>query len=253
MGIMNFPNVEVIIIDDKSDKEQLRKLRAFSDKCDFIHLIENDRNCGPSVCRNKGLEKASCDYIVFLDSDDKINLNELQNLELADCRESYDAIVFYNFLKSSSRKEIQKYDMFNLNNLKLFLTGIIAVNNIHTTCLLLRKSFLLSGNIFFPIKIRKSEDTLFKMKLLSHSPKLMHIESSVYFFFWNDEIDSLTRNVSFSKRIVNHIHTIRAMFSLYALVFRNNEIGWFTPLPRLYNSIIGIIKLFYSQLKNQIK
>jgi glycosyltransferase involved in cell wall biosynthesis len=249
MGIINFPNVEVIIVDDKSDKIQVLKLRGFSDKCDFIHLIENDRNCGPGFCRNLGLEKANCDYIVFLDSDDKLNLNELQNLEQVLCQERHDAIVFYNYLKSSMRKEIQKYDMFNLNNLKLFLKGVIKVNNIHISCLLLRKSFLLSEKIFFPVKIRKSEDTLFKLKLLSHSPKLMHIESLEYFFFWNDEVDSLTRNVSFKKRIVNHLHTIRAMFSLYALVFRNNEIGWITPLPRVFNSIMGIAKTFVHYLK----
>lgn len=252
MEIIRFPGVEVLVIDDNSDSQQLLMLRDFLDNTRAVRLIENKKNLGPGYCRNIGLEMASSEYVLFLDSDDRINLYELIRYEQFLKQGRADGIVFYNFLKSSQGDIIYKYDKFNLLNLKLVLNGISDVNNVPVSCLILRKQFLLSKKIFFPIKIRKSEDTIFKFRLNTYSPRLLHSDSRDWFFCWNDEVDSLTRNVNSKKRIQNYFYTIRGMFYLYPLILRNNDIGWFTPFPRLYNSILGIARTIVHYLKDKL-
>lgn len=57
---------EVIVIDDGCHEERLDK---YKDKIKIIHLEEN---YGLSYTRNRGIEQAKGDYIVFIDSDDSV-------------------------------------------------------------------------------------------------------------------------------------------------------------------------------------
>lgn len=249
MGIHNFSNIELVIIDDNSDLYQFSQLKSFLKTFRCVQLVKNEKNYGPGFCRNLGLKLAKSKYVVFLDSDDKININQLITYEHFLLQEKCNGIVFYKFLKSSESNVIEKYDRFNLENLILFLKGKTAINNIPSACLLLSKSFLLDRKVFFPVKIRKSEDTVWKFRLLSKLPNLLHSDSLDYFFFWNDEVDSLTRNLGFKARFSNHFYTVYAMFFLFPLIIRNKNIGWFTPIPRIFSSIRGLLRVIAQYLK----
>ena len=61
-------NVEAIIVDDGSDKEYC----PFEDLTENIKVLRHLNNRGVSAARNTGLKKAKGDYIVFLDSDDLV-------------------------------------------------------------------------------------------------------------------------------------------------------------------------------------
>lgn len=62
---------EIIVVDDKSDKE-LEKLKVvqekYRDRCSFLENTTGKKGAG--VCRNIALSKASGDYILFADADD---------------------------------------------------------------------------------------------------------------------------------------------------------------------------------------
>jgi len=63
----DYPNKEIIVIDDGSNEKTKKVLSALSSKIDF--LISQD-NSGQSTARNKGIEKAQGEYILIQDSDD---------------------------------------------------------------------------------------------------------------------------------------------------------------------------------------
>ena len=65
---------EVIVVDDASEDDIMIRYNKVVDKLsvcaiNFI-LLKNNKNMGPSYCRNKGIREASCEFIAFLDSDD---------------------------------------------------------------------------------------------------------------------------------------------------------------------------------------
>lgn len=60
-----YPNLEIIVVDNGSTDDSLDWLRANHD----IHLIENKRNIGASAARNQGTRQANGDYIIYMDSD----------------------------------------------------------------------------------------------------------------------------------------------------------------------------------------
>lgn len=62
----DYPNKELIVIDDGSTDATVDIIRSYSDR---VRLI-TQRNQGAAVARNAGLDAAQGDYIAFLDSDD---------------------------------------------------------------------------------------------------------------------------------------------------------------------------------------
>ena len=60
-------NFEIIIINDGSTDNSLKKAEDIKDSRIFLYSIKNQ---GVSNARNYGIKKANSDYICFLDADD---------------------------------------------------------------------------------------------------------------------------------------------------------------------------------------
>lgn len=88
-------NLEVICVEDMSTDDSLNILRRFALKDPRVQIIENECNRGLSYSRNRGMEVAKGDYIVFVDSDDWIKDNMLEILERELSQEKLD-ILYYN-------------------------------------------------------------------------------------------------------------------------------------------------------------
>lgn len=71
-------NWELIIVDDHSTDETIKIINAFQAKDNRIKLVVNDVNRGANFCRNIGIEKAQGEFVIFLDADDLLSGNCLE-------------------------------------------------------------------------------------------------------------------------------------------------------------------------------
>lgn len=97
-------NVEVICVNDGSTDNSLEVLQEYEKKYNFIYVYSK-KNGGLSSARNYGIEKATGDYIFFLDSDDL----------LADCN-------CFSFIKKILKKE--KVDILYFDGCCFFEEGL---------------------------------------------------------------------------------------------------------------------------------
>lgn len=76
----SYSDFEVILVDDASTDSSKAICKKYALKDERFHLIENKRNLGISLSRNKGLLNSRGEYITFIDSDDEISQNYLEIL-----------------------------------------------------------------------------------------------------------------------------------------------------------------------------
>jgi len=164
---------EIIAINDGSTDSSLSIIQQLSLGDERIKVF-NYKNGGPSVARNRGLEHCTKDYIIFLDSDDKVNACFLLNIykkcvtKKLDCF-LYSSSVFYDQAYSGDEFDfnyIRPRDVLNtIMSGDELLNKFMSLKDYQVSaCMYMFKKDLLKGHKF--LKNIYHEDNLFTVRLL---------------------------------------------------------------------------------------
>lgn len=182
----SYENLEIIIVNDGSTDgsgEICEKFAAIDSRISLIHQI----NGGVSVARNTGIEKASGDYITFVDSDDWLEkemytkmMSKTEKFHLLDMV-MCDTILVKNdtnikstgFIRSGSYSKSQIISELYPTLLVTEDFGKIPIVSVWNC--LIRRSILIKNNIRFEPSLKYSEDYLFMAKLM------INVNSFFYF------------------------------------------------------------------------
>lgn len=101
--------LEIICVNDGSTDNSLAILRKYQEADKRIEIIDSFRNGGQSHARNQGINKARGEYIYFLDSDDMIVPEAMEELYLLSKRENLDIVYFDTYLKFETEQLASKF------------------------------------------------------------------------------------------------------------------------------------------------
>ena len=73
-----YRNIEIIIIFDDNSKSDIEFIQKFLNLDKRIKFINNEKNLGAAISRNKGIETSKGDYVAFLDCDDYWEKDKLE-------------------------------------------------------------------------------------------------------------------------------------------------------------------------------
>ena len=91
----NYKNIEIIVVDDGSIDASLSIIEAYK-KRDFRIKVYSQKNKGAGEARNKGLEIANGEYVLFVDADDILCQSAISNsIDVAKERDT--DIVMFNY------------------------------------------------------------------------------------------------------------------------------------------------------------
>ena len=79
LAVQTLREIEVLVVDDGSADSTPEILREYSEKYPFIRAIRQE-NAGVAAARNRGIQEAAGEYLYFLDSDDLIEPDALEQL-----------------------------------------------------------------------------------------------------------------------------------------------------------------------------
>ena len=164
-----FKEIEVICINDKSTDKSLKIVEKYARKDDRIKIINLDKKSGQSTARNRGLEIAKGEYISFVDSDDKIDLDAYEKTYSFIKKYNLDMVVF-NAMRIDPYNKIIPSDIHQIAipNETTIKTSIYQHNDfIYDTCVwnkLIKTEFIKENNFKF-IDGRLYEDMLYSMQI----------------------------------------------------------------------------------------
>lgn len=172
----NTISTEIIIVDDCSRDKTKEILNKYKNK-DFIKILSTKKNEGPGIARNIGIENATGNWILFLDSDDTLNSNSLLSLShyINNNQITKYDIIAYNWIPSENstknlNKNYARYDFQSLlKNKKDLVKDFIALgmdgSAIYT---LISLELLNKNNIRFHGGLHEDIDFIFKVYFKSN-------------------------------------------------------------------------------------
>ena len=161
-----FENIELILYDDASTDSTKKIIENYAKQYENIVPIYSSENSGfPVRGRNKGIEIASSDYIMFMDNDDEYDLNVCE--------------FFYNIINESN-PDLISCGKVNLDNITTKYTptspngkekiniakeDIIYFEDRFIRKKIYKRSILIENNILFPEE-KYAEDLYFTILYL---------------------------------------------------------------------------------------
>jgi len=179
----SFENWECIIVDDCSTDSSVSIIKESISNDSRFQFLENKNNKGGSFSRNKGLDKAKGDFVLFLDADDILSSNCLENrLNHFYKNIDYDYMVFPmgTFVhRIGDSKSV--WNDFNGNHLERFLSHNLPW---HTMMVLWKRTCLIKLN-GFQVEFSRSQDVELHTRALLNSDLQYksHSELNVDCFF----------------------------------------------------------------------
>lgn len=180
-----YSNFEVLLINDGST-DSSGKICDYFATVDSRIKVFHKKNGGVSSARNLGLNNASGEYIVFVDSDDVVETNFL--LLISDYFGDFD-VVFYGMKKISpegryldgflpSKMDTKTSSMADIiySLLKIGLLGFMCSMSI-------KRSIILDNNIEFIDNIRIHEDAIFCYDCLIHASSFCSLDIQPYNYY----------------------------------------------------------------------
>lgn len=184
----SFSDWECILVDDGSSDGSAHICDEYANK-DARFRVFHKENAGVSSARNFGIEVASGEYLIFLDSDDFLEKKCLENLL---CRQYIPDLTVFAFSKVKGGnvvgiKKLHSIFSDNPEQVKEILLSMKADSYTSDAfCFpwnkLLRLTLIKENDVKFPLDIHLREDEIFMYRYLNACKSLEVLSEPLHFY-----------------------------------------------------------------------
>lgn len=227
-----YKNLEIILVDDSSPDNCPKMCDDYAKKDNRIKVIHKE-NGGLGFARNSGLSITTGDYVTFIDSDDWISNDHIENLVKNIVENSADAVIGAHTAVNSLGKHtvhtlsidegVYESDAL-LSELIPLLFGAEPKdeNDIQlqaSSCMNLYcvKTIRENGLSFISERYAVGEDTFFNIDFFSHSKRVVAVSEAGYYYFENTNSISRKYNPERFNRSINFYNELKARAIKYGL------------------------------------
>lgn len=182
----NFTDYEIIIVNDGSIDNTLNICRNYENKNKYIICI-NKQNEGVSIARNKALEIAKGNYILFIDADDIIYpdsllhiSNILQNKNIDFLKFEYNTIGTKGELLFPNYNRVLRKKIINKDYDPIFFMDYLMKDEYYMCMHVFKRKIIEDNKLSFLAHCTINEDTLFITQYLTHTSLCYYTDKIIY-------------------------------------------------------------------------
>lgn len=222
-------NYEIIIVNDGSSDNTEKICKKIIEKnIEKKIILYNKKNNGVASSRNFGIQKAKGKWITFVDSDDFVSDNYLEELYLQKDNAEFIIANHINYY-SSERQEKSNFKIPNENIIPKCIINLFDENfaikeeNIELKSIrtvwgkLYNLEIIKKNKINFPSGIRLFEDGIFNLQYLLSINKVKFVKKELYYYVQNINSETKKYQDNLISEDLNKIKIIKSIFS------KNNE------------------------------
>lgn len=178
-------DIEIICINDGSTDNSGKILDDYTQKDNRITVIHK-KNKGVSVARNIGIDKATGEYLMFVDSDDLLTLAACETAYNTIAEDGSDMLIYgHSTLNNGTVKTAKKYQLDHHYS----YTELSEITNdklVHI-CKIYKKKFIQRNNIKFLKNCKTAEDIAFCWTCYLNKAKISEITKPLYIYRINPD------------------------------------------------------------------
>lgn len=222
-------NWELLLIDDGSTDYTANICKNYI-RDNRIHLF-NKKNSGVSDTRNLGIAQSKGNWITFLDADDELEKDYIENSTKIIKQNNLDIIIGEINSSLGQKYLIKDNVMYDEKSKKELITSLITSKNRNKNYdskmlgyvigKVYKKSII--ENVRFSINIKFREDMLFNLKAFNNSKNVLLAKQLSYKYIIN------TKSASF-KYIKNYIEEIKIFKNIMDDILSSSDINFKSDL-----------------------
>jgi len=171
-----FTDYELLIIDDGSTDSSVKIIQSIKDS--RIRLVKNDKNRGVAYTRNVGLKEAKGEYLAWMDCDDLIEPNRLQeqinylreNLEVGIC-----GTALQRFGEGKPYISKKFLDPQSIKSALLFYNSLLSATTMY------RMKMVKEAQLEYDTRLAVAEDYDFFFEASFHFP-IKNLDKVLYYY-----------------------------------------------------------------------
>lgn len=245
---------EIVIVNDGSTDNTASVCNSLCSQYSFIKYSEQE-NSGVSAARNKGINLATGEYIMFFDADDTAKENGFAECVNIIKSEKPDILVFgmsFDYYKNGKLYRTdelvpEQAGLLDKNQLKAELESLYNTNSLSSACnKIFKRALINEHNISFNTNYFLMEDFLFSLECLKVCENIYCLPKALYCYKQSES----------GKNAFNRLKRIDDLWE-YASPFKTaiSELSTNEKGTVLFNNFFFMIlwqKMYYAD-KNEIK
>lgn len=203
---------EILVVDDGSKDKSHLIIEEYVNKHPNLFTYIRQENSGVSVARNNAIQKASGEFVLFLDADDEIIEGALLKVyAFLEKNETIDMLVTRQTQNNGKVERLLPVhglqENYTYTGVEAFQSHYVRLNAGGGIC---RTNFIKDHNIQFPVGVRNSEDTIFFGIVQVYATAIMYYDVPLYRIYALSGSASRVDNTTLALR---HTDTIKAVIN----------------------------------------
>lgn len=237
--------IEIIIINDLSPDDSLSVIHAFQQRDNRIVLIDKKKNEGVGKARNDGIEKATGEFVIFMDSDDLYPSDSVLERLYQAAKDHDVKIAGGRLQKLETDGTLTLEDNpIAVGELSFLQNGLMEYADFQYdygyTCYLFERQLIKDNCVGFP-SYSRFQDPPFFVKAMYYGERFYFVDEPVYRYRMvpsNAKV-SIGKTLNFLKGVLDNLFFSRenGLAKLHCLsALRLNTEGSFMAIHNLYDA-----------------
>ncbi|PVH25830.1 glycosyltransferase family 2 protein [Sphingobacterium corticibacter] len=197
LSLLAYENIQFVFVDDCSSDNGKKLVKTFlndREEDNLSLLIQHQNNKGAAAARNTGLDHAKGEYIYYVDADDQLEPNTINDAVLLAVKTDADIVGFnwYLAFDKNKRKMTQPTFTSPTDALVKMMSGSMRWN---LWLFLVKRSLYEDNQIRFIPGMNMGEDLMVMIKLFAVANTVSYLDQYLYHYRQSNN-DSLTKTYS---------------------------------------------------------